>query len=312
MHLYWTGRPAQFLRTEVDPLENGKFYRVPAFVVLGVLVISLAWFEGCGGLLGSGSGGNSTLTGTLVDSKTNRPVPGALVVLEQADATGATDRIVLSTVSAADGTFGFKPSPSGTYDVVADATVTPTAGSSVTYAATVTYGIPATASLGQIPLVSVSGSSTSTGGPVTLTNQISSSRTAGSPDPVDVTLSALQSVSPAVGLITQITIPVFAGSTPTITTSGSISSCPNGTDCATYSLLVPAGDFSFGNFSSSGTRYSLATQQSQVSYAVEGKAFVVNAPLSETCTPPAISSTILITNGTPGLANPDIAFTGCQ
>jgi hypothetical protein len=234
-------------------------------------------------------------------------------VLEQADSTGI-DRVVSSTVSAANGTFGFNPSAAGTYDVVADATVTPTSGPSVTYAATVTYGVPATASLGLIPLVSVSvsGSSTNAGSPVTLTNQVSSSRTAGTPDPVDVTLSALQTVSPAVGSITQITIPVFEpGSTPALTTVASVSSCPTGTACATYTLLVPAGNFSFGTFSSSGTRYTLAPQQSQVSYAVEGKAFVVNAPLSPTCTPSAITPTILITSGVPGSPSAPFAFTGC-
>jgi len=294
-------------------LENGKFYRVPAFVVLGVLVISLAWVEGCGGILGSGSGGSGTLTGTVVDSSTKNPVSGALVVLEQADSTGV-DRVVASITSAADGTFGFKPSASGTYDVVADATVT-TSGTTVTYAATVTFGVPATASLGQIPLVSVFGSSTNPGSPVTLSDVVSSSGTTlGSGIPVGVTLSAQQSAS--VGSIKEITIPVFSvgligGSTPTITT-GANTSCPSGTDCAPYSLLVPAGDYSSGTFSASGTQYTLSTQQSSVTYAVEGKAFVQSAPASPTCTSPTKQSTIVITNGTPAPSNPALAFTGCQ
>src|ERR1700674_4898249 len=132
------GCPGQFLRTEGAPLENGKFYRVPAMVVLGMLVFSLAWVEGCGGILGSGSGGNFSLTGTVVDSTVMKtPVPGALVVLEQPDSAGI-DRVVASTVSASNGTFGFRPSAAGTYDVVADATVT-TSGTTMTYAATVTF-----------------------------------------------------------------------------------------------------------------------------------------------------------------------------
>ena len=288
-------------------MENGKFFRVPTLLVLGMFAIILAWVEGCGGILGSGSGSAGTLTGTVVDSSTKSPVPGALVKLEQADSTGATDRIVLSTVSAADGTFGFKPSASGTYDVVADATVTPTAGPSVTYAATVTYGVPATASLGQIPLVSVTGSSTNPGTPVTLSNQVSSSSTTlGFGVPIDVTLSALQTVSPQVGLIAEITIPVFTPSTPSITTgpNSPTSPCPSGTDCASYSVLVPAGNFSFGTFSASGTQYTLSTQQSQVTYIVEGKA-------SLSCTTSTMSSTIVITNGAPAPANPNLAFTGC-
>jgi hypothetical protein len=286
-------------------LENGKFYRVPTVVILATLVFIIAWVEGCGGILGSGSGGNSTLTGTVVDSSTKNPVSGALVVLEQADNTGI-DRVVSSTVSASDGTFGFKPSASGTYDVVADATVT-TSGTSMTYAATVTYGVPATASLGKIPLVSVSGSSTAPGNPVTLTGRVISSGTAGTGVAVGVTLSAQQPA--AVGSITAITIPVFAGSTPAIATGASVSSCPTGTDCATYSLLVPSGIFSSGAFSASGTLYTLSPQQSPVTYIVEGKAFV-NVPSFPTCTPSTVSSTIVITNGTP--ANAGLAFTGCQ
>jgi hypothetical protein len=272
-----------------------------------MLVIILAGFEGCGGILGSGSGGSGTLTGTVVDSTTKSPVSGALVKLEQPDATGGTDRIVLSTVSAADGTFGFKPTASGTYDVVADATVPSTVGPAVTYAATVTYGVPATASLGQIPLVSVTGSSTNPGSPVTLSNQVSSSGTTlGFGVPINVTLSALQSVSPQVGLIAEITIPVFTPSTLGITTgpNSPTSPCPSGTDCASYSVLVPAGNFSFGTFSASGTQYTLSTQQSQVTYIVEGKA-------SPTCTTSTLSSTIVITNGAPAPANPPLAFTGC-
>jgi hypothetical protein len=306
MHIYWTGRPAQFLRTEGAPLENGKFYRIPTIIVLGILVFSTAWVEGCGGLLGSGSGGNFSLTGTVVDSSTKNPISGALVVLEQADANGI-DRVVAAIPSAANGTFGFKPSASGTYDVVADATVTPASGPSVTYAATVTYGVPATANLGQIPLVSVSGNSNMPGSPVILTNTVTSSGAAGGVA-VDVTLSALQTTS--VVSLTAITIPVFLGSTPAITTGINNPSC-NGAACAPYSLLVPSGNFSSGTFSASGTQYTLSTQQSPVSYVVEGKAFAVNAPASPRCTSPTMSSTIVITNGTPGPADREIAFTGC-
>jgi hypothetical protein len=291
-------------------LENGKYHRVPTIVILGMLVLSLAWVEGCGGILGSGSGGNFSLTGTVVDSTMiKNPVPGALVVLEQPDSAGI-DRVVASTVSASNGTFGFRPSAAGTYDVVADATVT-TSGTTTTYAATVTFGVPATASLGQIPLVSVPGNSTAPGGPVTLSSTVTSSSSSLNPDPVDVTLSAQQSAS--VGSLTEITIPVFAGSITAITTGANVASCPTGTACATYTLLVPAGNYSFGTFNSSGTRYTPPAQQSPASYTVEGKAFVHTAPLSPTCNPSTVSSTFIITNGTPGTPSPsDLAFTGCS
>jgi len=299
------GLPAQLLRTEGAPLENGKFYRFPAIVVLATLVFVVAWVEGCGGLLGSGSGGNFSLTGTVVDSSTKNPVSGALVVLEQPDNAGI-DRVVASTVSASDGTFGFKPSAAGTYDVVADATVTPTSGTAATYAATVTFGVPAAASLNQMPLELEFGSGTSSRNPVPLSNRVTSSGTPGNPVPVNVTLSALQSAS--IGSITQITIPVFAGSTSSITTVANPSSCPTGTACATYTLQVPSGNFTFGIFNASGFQYNPPTQQSPAAYTVEGKAFFQNS-MSPTCTPSIVSSTIVITNGTPSAA--DLAFTGC-
>jgi hypothetical protein len=300
----------QFLRTEGAPLENGKFYRVPTFVILATLAFIIAWVEGCGGILGSGSGGNFSLTGTVVDSTMMKnPVPGALVVLEQPDSAGI-DRVVASTVSASNGTFGFSPSAAGTYDVVADATVT-TSGTTTTYAATVTFGVPATASLGQIPLVSVPGNSTAPGGPVTLSSTVTSSSSSMNPDPVDVTLSAQQSAS--VGSLTEITIPVFAGSNTAVTTGASVASCPTGTACITYSLLVPAGNYSFGTFNSSGTRYTPPAQQSPASYTVEGKAFHVNTPTFPTCNPSTVSSTFSITNGNPGTPSPsDIQFPGCS
>jgi Carboxypeptidase regulatory-like domain len=304
--IYWTGRTVQFLRTEVAPLENGNFYRVPTLVVLGMLVIISAWVEGCGGILGSGSGGSGTLTGTVIDSSTKNPVSGALVVLEQADASGI-DRVVAHTMSASNGTFSFSPSAAGTYDVVADATVT-TSGTTMTYAATVTFLVPATASLGQIPLVLEFGSAGSNRIPVTISNTVSSSRTAGTPDSVGVTLSALQDVSPSVGSVTQITIPVFAPSTPNVTTS--TGSCPTSTDCATYSLLVPSGNLSSGIFSASGAQYILSTQQSPASFVIEGKAYLPSTPAFPTCTPSTMTSTVVITSGFPAPA--DIAFTGCS
>jgi len=143
-------------------LKRGKFHRATTFVVTGVLVFVLAWFEGCGGFVGSGGGNGSagnSITGTVVDYATRTPVAGAVVVVEQADGSG-TDRVISSTISASNGTFSLNTSSSGVYDVVADATVKPATGPTVTYAATVTFGVPGNASLNQIPLVPEFGSAT--------------------------------------------------------------------------------------------------------------------------------------------------------
>ena len=296
-------------------LKRGKFHRATTFVVTGMLVFVLAWFEGCGGFVGSsggnGSGGNS-ITGTVVDYATRTPVAGAVVVLEQADGSG-TDRVISSTISASNGTFSLNTSTSGVYDVVADATVKPASGPTVTYAATVTFGVPGNATLNQIPLVPEFGSATPTGFPTAISATVSSVGTImGSPVQVDVNLSALQSVSPTVGSVTQLTIPAFAGSTSSVTTVQTLSSCPTGSACASYSLLIPSGHFSMGSFSASGTQYSLSVQQlPNVNYTVEGKASIHAAPLSPTCTPPIESMAIVLVNGNLSSSNPNMAFTSC-
>ena len=293
-------------------MKRGELYRATTVIVMGVLVISLVWLGGCGGYISGGGSSSSPLTGTLVDTTTKAPVAGARVVLEQSDATG-TDRVVASTTSTATGSFSFNPSASGTYDVVADATVTTTNAPTVTYAATVTFGVPANASLGQIPLVPEFGTATPTGIPATIVGRVSSAGTSmGFAVQVGVTLSALLSVSPPVGSINRITIPMFAGSTITGTTVSSLSTCASGTDCFPYSLLVPSGNFSFGTFSASGTQYTLVLQQpANVNYVVEGSAFANGAPLSPRCTPPTLSTPIVIVSGTPIFSSPNLDFTGC-
>ena len=292
-------------------MEQRKFCRVTTLVVISMSVFSLAWLEGCGGYIAGGGSSSSSLTGTAVDVTTKKPVAGAVVVLEQADASG-TDRVVTSTVSGSNGSFSFNPSASGTYDVVADAVVTSTTAATVTYAATVTFGVPASTKLGQIPLVPEFGTSTPTGTPVPISAIVSSSGTMmGAPIAVDVELSALQSVSPAVGSVNRITIPVFAGSIASVTTTQSLSSCAPGTACAGYTLIVPAANFAFGIFSASGTQYNIPVQQPNVNYTAEGRAFFHGASLTQDCMPSTLSSGIVIVNGSITSANPDLVFTGC-
>jgi hypothetical protein len=292
-------------------VEARKIYRATTFVVLGVLVCGSGWLDGCGANVSLGGSSAPAINGTIVDASTKSPIAGALVVLEQGDPNG-TDRIVASTFSASDGTFGFNPSASGTFDVVADATI-PTTGTPITYAATITFGVPAKAGLNQIPLVREFGIASQGGFPTTIQGRVSSSGTLGTPVGVDVNLSALQTVSPPVGSISRLTIPEFANSTATVTTAQNISFCSSGTDCAIYTLVIPAGGFSFGTFSASGTQYTLSPQpqSGNVNYLVEASAVVHLAPLRQDCTPSIISSQIVLANGTLASGNPDLAFTGC-
>jgi hypothetical protein len=272
-----------------------------------MLIFILAWFEGCGGLVIIGG---SPITGTIVDAATRLPVAGAVVALEQADASG-TDHVIRSTLSASDGSFALDPHSVGIFDVVADATVLSASGTVSTYAATVTFGVPANAKLNLIPLVPEFGSAAPNGIPVTISGTVSSSGPGVVQTEVDVTLSALQSVTPAVGSVNQVTIPAFAGSTTSITTIPN-QFCASGTACASYFLLIPSGDFSAGTFSASGTQYNLFLQQAaNVNYTVEGRAFFHGAALSPECMPSSVSSGILIVRGTLVSASPDLTFRNC-
>ena len=297
-------------------MNDGKFNRVTTFVVIGVLIFSFAGLAGCGGYAGSGGGGGSkgySITGTVVDSGTLTPVAGAQVVLEQPDTSGIIDRVIVSTTTLSDGSFSFSPS-SGSYDVVVDATVTATSVPTVTYAATVVFGVPANATLNQIPLVREFGSATS-GIPAKISSTVSASGSSiAFMSQVDVKLSALQSVSPSVGTVKQVTIPTFPGSTVLITTSTNTftnKSCAIGTTCADYNLFVPEGNVSIGTFSTSGIQYMLSTQQAPVTYTVEGMAFSHGSTLVSNCQPSTIFSVIGVGGGTISSGSPMLAFNGC-
>src|SRR5271157_5314082 len=67
--------------------------------------------------------GSGSITGAFIDDSTQRPVPGAIVFLEQVD-SAEIDRVVKSTTTASDGTFVFSDLASGNYDLVATASVT--------------------------------------------------------------------------------------------------------------------------------------------------------------------------------------------
>ena len=288
-------------------MEEGKFFRATTLVVIAMLVFILASIEGCGALIAFVG---PPITGTVVDAGTKLPVAGALVVLEQADASG-TDRIVASTTSASDGTFSLDPPSPGNFDVVADATVQFPSGLISTYAATVTFGVPANSKLTQIPLVPQFGGATPNGTPVAVSAIVFSSGPGIVQREVDVTLSALQSVSPAVGSVNQVTIPALGDSTTSITTLPD-PSCASGTACANYHLLIPSGNFSAGTFSGSGTHYNLLLQQpGDVNYTVEGRASVHGAALSSDCMPSSMSAEISIVSGLLTSGSPDLSFSGC-
>lgn len=250
---------------------------------------------------------STSISGTVIDFATQQAIVGGntVVALEQQDAAGV-DRVVMQTVPDSNGGFSFCPLPAGSYDVV----VTAVNGVGVAYAATVITGVQPGSTLGTIPLTpaalpaSINGTVTSSGG--------------GTGVAVDVTVSALESIT--VNNITfPVTVPLAAQSAATAslgTATGA--SCPAGTACASYTLLVPASTPSVGAFNSGGNQTPAAPVVGPSNYTIDVQSFLVGAAPQTTCSPSDLQTNqtiggapLLATSGL-NLAAPTLSFTGCN
>ena len=191
------------------------------------------------------------------------------------------------------------------------ASVTSGSGATVTYATTVTFGVPSNTALDRIPLVPEYGDSTPNGPPAEIGATVTTAGASGVPVPAEIKLSALQSAAPENELPAQLTIPTFAGSTPEVTTATS-TSCPAGAACANYKLFVPASNPVTGAYSPAGTNYTLPGQEQEVVYLVEGKAFVAGSAGTSDCMPPNQIAGPAVPRGTLAWHITNLAFIGCQ
>jgi len=293
-------------------MRNSLFPAPWQFSFRSSILLFAAFLGGCGsGYSGSGVGGHSkgpyTISGTVVDYSSQKPIAGALVFLESAGSDGA-DRPVAKTTSATDGTFLFDNLSSSSYDIVANAMLT-YGGTTSTYANTMTLAVPSGTDAGKIPLFPEYGVNVPTGTPVTIEGVVSSTGASGAVS-VDAALSPLQG-SLTASLQGKFTIPIFAGSTERVTT-GAASFCAGGNDCIAYQLFVPASMPSMGTYSPSGTQYSIPPQDTvEVLYVIEGDAFVVGTSTPD-CLPSRQYAQPVVPIGTLGSANPSIGFVTCQ
>jgi hypothetical protein len=226
---------------------------------------------------------------------TKAPINGnVLVAIEQPDNTGV-DRIMMETTADANGNFRFCPLPTGAFDIVAVA-VGP---SNLPYNATTVLNVPNGANLGAIPLQPETGATA----PATLQGFVTAT-TGTAVASVDVSVSALQQVSfgsPAV--MRQVTVPLEAiqatQTTSAVASTGLISltsntTCPTGspanTNCAQYTLVVPASNPSVGVFSSSGFTYSTPAA-APVPFTVDARAALPNSGGQSDCSPSEIMTT---------------------
>jgi hypothetical protein len=247
---------------------------------------------------------STSITGKVVDSVTRATIVGGkvIVALEQVDSSGV-DRVVMETVPDSSGNFVFCPVPAGTYDVVAIGVN----GQLVAYGATVTTGVQPGNALGQVPIVAQTGTTTA----ATITGLVTAATASNTGASADISLSALQSVTSGSNNVF-VTVPQAATSSATLslaTVAGA--SCPANTQCATYSVQVPALNPSVGAFSASGTTYSSAS--GAVNYTLDALAFVPNSGNTPSCTPSEQKSATPLTVTAGATVNaPDLAFTGCQ
>lgn len=174
----------------------------------------------------------STISGTVVSSKTGQPLVGGnvAVALEQKDATTGIDRILMQTSASSNGTFVLCPVPQGTYDLVAVGVD----GANVSYSAGVETGIQSGQLAGQIPLVPGSQQGT-------LEGLINTQGTGLTPSGVSLAVQAdaLQQIATNGATIT---VPLLPSESPyneaMLTVSGS--NCTPGVDCAAFAMQLPS------------------------------------------------------------------------
>lgn len=250
---------------------------------------------------------STSINGTVVDKATGKAVTGGnvMVALEQKDSNGI-DRVVMAASADSNGNFVFCPVPAGSYDVVAAGID----GNNTAYAATVTTNVANGNTVTAIPLVAETGASTAPGA---VTGQVTTS-TGSAGTAADISLSALQTVAAGGGNLT-FTMPLVqqASATASLATAAG-ASCPVNTDCANYTLSLPAAATSVGAFSSSGTSWSVPSGAAS-SYSVEAQAFQPSSGGTADCSPATIATgsnaLLAVTPGVSVTASV-LSFTGCQ
>jgi len=274
-------------------------------------------FNACASIVPSGSGQfilkpvlhagevglSSAINGTVIDSSTGKPIIGGttVVALERKDGSGV-DRVIMATLTDANGNFALCPVPSGSYDLV----VAAVNGAGVFYAPTVTAGVQDSTAVGNIPATPEPGTNGVSNGPASLTGVVQTGGSSGAVSEI-VTLSALLTVG-INGSNVPVTIPLVQQSVATanVTTVGD-AACQSSFDCVSFTLAVPGVNAFVGG----GTSTQYLQAAGPASYSVDGQP-VPHEDGTPVCgQSEAISSTVTVT---PGNSFPvgTLPFTGCS
>jgi hypothetical protein len=264
---------------------------------------------------------STSIDGRVLDQKTGNPVNGTVTVaLEQPDA-GGVDRIIMSTNAAADGSFVFCPIPSGKYDIV----VVGEAANSIAYQPSIVTGIANGQTVGTVNLYSSLPAATSA---AEISGAVMSGNSASQGTAADLALSALEPVasgatssavvsSEAVvsgGSAAIYTIPLLPnGQQSTATWSlvtAASSNCAPGTECAIYTVSLPAGGPYIGAFSPGGT--TLSASDPFATYSIDGLAVVPSSGGVADCNPSEQKTAAYTLSGGDSITVQPLSFTQCQ
>ena len=249
---------------------------------------------------------STSINGKVLDGVTGNPVDGnVLVAVEQKDA-GGIDRVQRATLAGADGSFVFCPLPAGTYDVVIVGTRTDGA----IYEPSIVTGVSVRSTTGSVNLFALASATLSSS---TLKGTVTSQTAAMAGTVADVELSVLETTNSVT-----YTIPLAPTSTQNAATlsletasSGGTMTCPNGTDCADYSLVVSSGAANVGAWSSSGT--PLAPNITLATYKIDAVAFVPSSGGLADCSPPEQTTpAFTLSAGGTTTSVDTLSFTACQ
>lgn len=247
----------------------------------------------------------TAISGTAIDLATGQAVAGGTTVvsLEQKD-SGGVDRVIMETVTVSNGGFSFCPVPAGSYDVVVSAIN----GNGVVYAATVITGVQPGDNLGNVPMTAV-------GAPASITGQVTT--TNGGPAAADLQLSALQPITVNNANVL-ITTPLAQQSAAAVSLPTLPGTCPGNTECANYTLGVPAANPSVGTFVAGPSQTPLPPTPGNVTYTIDAVAFVPGSAGQTDCSPSEqqtsqtnTNTPLLVSAGTSITGQP-LTFTGCQ
>ena len=224
----------------------------------------------------------SSISGQFFDSASLQPIANSriMVALEQPDSRGV-DRVLMESVAGADGKFNLCPVPQGNYDLVADGL---RSDNGAAYAATATLSVPAGSALGQVPLSLVAGAPNTSASVLGTTSTSSFVSNLPQPTSADVTVSALQLVTPSGAGAINLTVPLLGASAATLTlATQSAPTCPVNTDCASFAATITPAPPNTGIFNAAGIQYSQSP--GLVNYSVEGTAFVPLSAATPDCDP---------------------------